>query len=196
MSYRSKIEGEEIQTSLDHDLKVLRQSKFNTELAEQAKSWILNIIKESSPDDFIPLIKSGVVLCKLAQALSESTNYGKIKYKESSMPFIQMENISNFLNFIKAYGVPQDEIFTTIDLYEEQDTTIVLQTIVSLSRYAHERDPSKYEVIGPKLAKKKPPVKPSKPIHLKGWSTAEYGYMKGSSQATEGVVFGNKRDVV
>ncbi len=108
-----------------------------------------------------------------------------------------MENISQFLTFVKNYGVPEDEVFQTIDLYEENDPTIVLQTIVSFSRYVHTKTPS-IPVIGPKLSTKQPPPKvPKKPQFLNDpkWSSFEYGYMKGASQSSEGVVFGNKRNI-
>lgn len=130
---------------------------------------------------------------RLANALG-----GAVKFKDSKMPFVQMENIANFLTFVKSYGIPEDETFQTVDLYEEGDIASVLQTIVSLSRYVHEKSPS-IPVIGPKLSTRQPPPKvPKKPSHLsKGpaWSSLEYGYMKGASQTSEGVVFGKHRNI-
>ena len=107
-----------------------------------------------------------------------------------------MENISMFINFAKRSGVPEDETFQTVDLYEARDPARVLQTIVSFSRYINEKHPQ-FPVIGPKLSKKQPPSIPKKPRHLNGpqWSSVEYGYMKGASQTSEGVVFGNKRNI-
>lgn len=108
-----------------------------------------------------------------------------------------MENISQFLTFVKKYGVPEDEVFQTIDLYEENDPAIVLQTIVFFSRYVHKKQPE-IPVIGPKLStKQQPPKIPKKPKFLNDpqWSSFEYGYMKGASQSSEGVVFGNKRNI-
>lgn len=107
-----------------------------------------------------------------------------------------MENISQFLNYAKSIGVPVDETFQTVDLYEENDPTIVLQTIVSFSRYVNKKYPQ-FPVIGPKLSTKQPPVVPKKPKRLNSsqWSTFEYGYTKGASQSSEGVVFGNRRNI-
>ncbi|KAH3673188.1 hypothetical protein WICMUC_003806 [Wickerhamomyces mucosus] len=168
-------------SSLDSDLKELRKSKFDQNLANEAKNWILAIIGETTSKPFIELIKSGVVLCKLANSFNETH---EIKFKESSLPFIQMENISKFLNFVKAYGVPQDEVFQTIDLYEEQDTTIVLQTIISFSRYVHIKNPD-IPVIGPKLTKKQPPAKPKKPVNLVGWNGGDNCLDSGSTSPEE-----------
>ena len=98
----------------------------------------------------------------------------------------------------RQYGVPEDELFQTIDLYEEQDPAIVYQSLKSLSRYANKKHPQKFPVIGPQLATKRPrPPKAAKPSHLQGvgWSSMEYGSMKGANQSSEGVVFGQKRDI-
>lgn len=107
-----------------------------------------------------------------------------------------MENISKFIQFSKIQGVPEDESFQTVDLYEEQDPASVLQTIISFSRYINEKNPQ-FPIIGPKLSKKQPPVIPKKPKHLNGpqWSSVEYGYMKGANQSSQGVVFGTKRNI-
>ncbi|CAI6900671.1 ANL_collapsed_G0053590.mRNA.1.CDS.1 [Saccharomyces cerevisiae] len=95
----------------------------------------------------------------------------------------------SILSFSRKYGVPEDELFQTIDLFEKKDPAIVFQTLKSLSRYANKKHPDRFPVLGPQLSTKKPrpPVK-SKPKHLQdgtGWSTFEYGYMKGASQATK-----------
>lgn len=109
----------------------------------------------------------------------------------------QMENIANFLTFVKSYGVPEDETFQTIDLYEECDVASVLQALVSLSRYVHTKSPQ-IPVIGPKLSTKQPPSVPRKPAHLNpgpAWNTVQYGYMGGASQGSERIVFDKRRDV-
>lgn len=57
---------EEVVTSLDADLRALRHSKYNLQLADQAKIWIFKeVLKENIPsDDLIKLLKDGVILCK------------------------------------------------------------------------------------------------------------------------------------
>lgn len=53
--------------------------------------------------------------------------------KKSNLPYVQMENISKFLNTLERFGIPKSELFTTVDLYEEKD----MQTVVlSLERLA------------------------------------------------------------
>lgn len=189
-------------TSLDEDLKALRGAKFSQAAIEDIKSWIfLSVLKETPPNEpLIESLKNGIALCKLANKLNapdETTNGDLIKWKESKMPFVQMEQISQFLNFARSYGVPEDELFQTVDLFEEKDPASVYQTLKSLSRYANKKNPDLFPVIGPQLATKRPrpPVK-QKPKHLgAGWSTTEYGYMGGASQSSEGIVFGQRRNI-
>lgn len=202
MSYTKKADV----TSLDEDLKTLRESKFSPDAVKSIEMWIYeSILREKCPDQSVSLLESlkdGIVLSKLANILSEADTAGLqlIRWKESRMPFVQMEQISQFLSFARSYGVPEDELFQTVDLYEEKDPASVYQTLKSLSRYANKKHPERFPVLGPQLATKKPrPLIKDKPKHLRtgesGWSTYEYGYMKGASQKSEGVVFGQRRDI-
>lgn len=189
-------------TSLDDDLKLLRDSKFSQDAIDDIKTWIfVSVLREQLPTQpLLDSLKSGVILCKLANTLNaadDSAGGGSLKWKDSRMPFVQMEQIAQFLSFARSYGVPEDELFQTVDLFEEKDPAIVYQTLKSLSRYANKKHPELFPVIGPQLATKRPqpPVKP-KPKHLQtGWSTSEYGFMGGASQQTEGVVFGQRRNI-
>ncbi len=45
-----------------------------------------------------------------------------------------MENISNFLKACRAFGVPEHDLFETVDLYDEKDMNVVLVCLLSLSR--------------------------------------------------------------
>ncbi|QLQ81741.1 hypothetical protein HG537_0F05020 [Torulaspora globosa] len=189
-------------TSLDEDLKLVREAKFSREAIEDIKRWIFqSVLEDVVPEEsLIESLKDGTVLCRLANRLySADVGNGTelIKWKKSTMPFVQMEQISQFLSFARSYGVPEDELFQTVDLFEEKDPAIVYQTLKSLSRYANKKHPQKFVVLGPQLATKRPrpPIK-QKPKHLQaGWSTTEYGYMGGASQTTEKIVFGQRRDI-
>lgn len=198
-------------TTLDEDLKLLRDSKFSKESIEEIKNWIFNVVlkvkeQPSSESSLLDLLKDGTILCQLANTLKSEddpneTNF--IKWKHSNLPFVQMEQISQFLSFARGYGVPEDELFQTIDLYESKDPSAVYQTLKSLSRYANKKHPNRFSVLGPQLSEKRvsPPIK-RKPDHLRGnnniigWSTYEYGYMGGASQGSEHIVFGQRRNIL
>lgn len=165
-------------TSLDEDLRQLRNSKFSNEAIEEIKNWIFqSILQEevNSETTLLEALKDGTVLCKLSNVLYKADNSEVsmfIKWKESKMPFVQMEQISQFLAFSRAYGVPEDELFQTVDLFGDKDSAIVYQNLKSLSRYANKNHPDLFPVIGPQLATKKPcpPVK-GKPEHLQSSSS-------------------------
>lgn len=195
-------------TSLDEDLKQLRSQKFSLEAVEEIKDWIFKDVlhRDRTPQGpLLALLKDGTVLCQVANILiqqdqNQDQGMAVIKWKESKMPFVQMEQISQFLSFARRYGVPEDELFQTVDLYEELDPASVYQTLKSLSRYANRKHPTRFHVLGPQLVEKRapPPVK-RKPEHLKAsqmWSTQEYGYMGGASQGSENVVFGQRRNIL
>ncbi|QPG76474.1 hypothetical protein FOA43_003863 [Brettanomyces nanus] len=190
-------------TNLDQDLKASRLAKYhNSKLIQETKYWLVSILGDRIDRDYlintdlIEVLKDGSILCQLIKCV---WGEGSLKFKTSKMAFVQMENIEKFLNFIKFQGVPQDELFQTVDLYEAKDPYQVVMTLQALSRVIKDKFGSQFSMIGPAISHKhERPKVPAKPQYLKGdtpWSTIEYGYIKGSNQATEHVVFGSRRDI-
>lgn len=56
------------------------------------------------------------------------------KINESKMAFKCMENINNFLEVAKAMGVPAQETFQTVDLWERMNLNAVVICLQSLGR--------------------------------------------------------------
>lgn len=110
------------------------------------------------------ILRDGILLCQLGNLTNIPNNPCK-KFKNSKMPFVQMENISLFLKTCEMVGVPHDEIFQTVDLYDGKDPYQVIVTLISFSRFANQLN-GDIPVIGPKVAKIKPSV-PTKPIRLR-----------------------------
>ena len=74
-----------------------------------------------------------------------------VRYKESSMPFVQMENISHFLRACQnsPLQLQPHDVFQTVDLYEKKDPAQVIQCIGAFSRRANAVKPSAFpRVIG------------------------------------------------
>ena len=69
-----------------------------------------------------------------------------VKFKQSSMPFVQMENISHFLRACQTppLSLPPHDVFLTVDLYEAKDPAQVLQCISAFSRRANAIQPSRF----------------------------------------------------
>lgn len=160
-------------TNLDQDLRSSRSDKY-AKSEPEVKAWLFKVLKlpQSRIDeynsynlDLIEILKDGELLCKLGLLLNLQNNPCS-KYKNSKMPFVQMENISFYLKACELIGVPHDEIFQTVDLFEAKDPYQVVVTMISFSRRANENNKIAFaDVLGPKKAKVKPPV-PKKPLRL------------------------------
>lgn len=170
-----------------------RKDKYTSESAQDVKEWIETLLNESLGDrDPVERLKDGVLLCRLVNAIHPKS----ANFKVSKMPFVQMENIAAFLRAAESLGVPHYELFETVDLYEMKDPVQVLITIRSLSRHAHQKNPD-IPVLGPKLVQptlRKAPFK--KDTEAASWNVNQYGYMKGASQSTEGVIIGGAHHIV
>lgn len=160
-------------TNLDQDLSLSRDAKYQRS-QQEVSQWIFEALalpadnhrRSSDPKyDLIEMLKDGWMLCKLGDLLGLETPTKK--FKNSKMPFVQMENIMFFLQTCELIGVTHDEIFQTVDLFERKDPYQVIVTLMAFSRKANEINPSAFpKVIGPKVLKVKPPV-PHKPIALR-----------------------------
>jgi len=102
-------------------------------------SWIQQVSGQAintdgNVENFCEVLKDGKVLCNLANAMQPGVIR---KINDTQMAFKQMENINNFLNFVEAtVGVPKNESFMTVDLYEKQDPNSVLICLESMARKA------------------------------------------------------------
>lgn len=136
-------------------------AKYDRDEEIQAKNWIEDVLGQQlneefgrnqamGQQEFHKVLKDGVILCKLAQAI---IGPDAAKYKQKQMPFIQMENIGNFLRACEKYGVSKTDLFQTVDLYECQNMVQVINTIQALGRKAQAHG---YQgpTLGPKEASK------------------------------------------
>lgn len=138
-------------SSLDQDMRNLRLSRYTPQAANEARKWIESTLAEAiPPGDLLDALKDGVALCKLANLVLPPPG---IKFKQSAMPFIQMENISHFLKACEMppLSMPAHDRFLTVDLYENKDPAQVLQCLGAFSRQAHAVRPDAVRsTMGPK----------------------------------------------
>lgn len=85
----------------------------------------------SSTGSFHLLLKDGIVLCNLANKLRPGV-IDRISMRP--LPFLQMENISNFVRACRDLGVPSTDLFQTVDLFEGKDMYQVAICILTLAR--------------------------------------------------------------
>ncbi|KAI0909654.1 hypothetical protein F4823DRAFT_418901 [Ustulina deusta] len=138
-------------SSLDKDLRKLRLEKYTPAAAAEARSWIEGILGASlSSADLLEGLKDGVALCRLVNLAIGPPG---VKFKQSAMPFVQMENVSHFLRACQSppLNLQEHDMFLTVDLYEQKDPAQVLQCIGAFSRAAHAVNPDAFpSPIGPK----------------------------------------------
>ncbi|KAI1822685.1 hypothetical protein F4861DRAFT_513629 [Xylaria intraflava] len=138
--------------SLDKDLRKLRLEKYTPAAADEVRAWVEGILGSPLPaPDLLDGLKDGVALCKLVN-LAIGPQY-TVKFKQSAMPFVQMENISHFLRACQSppLNLQEHDMFLTVDLYEQKDPAQVLQCIGAFSRAAHALNPAAFpSPIGPK----------------------------------------------
>ncbi|KAI8053960.1 kinase-like domain-containing protein [Syncephalis plumigaleata] len=118
----SRADRQFVQFHLEHQ----RQSMM------AARRFIEIILEESLPsDDLHACLHDGVILCRVINKLRP----GMIQQiGRRSLPFVKMENISNFLNAAHELGLRSADLFRTVDLYEGKDMMQVAITLITLSR--------------------------------------------------------------
>ncbi|KAI9311637.1 calponin homology domain-containing protein [Dichotomocladium elegans] len=176
---------------IDRDIQRKIQSKYSIDNEQEARQWIEGVLGEPFPHiGFYESLKDGVILCKLIGKLLP----GQGSFRVSKMPFIQMENIAKFLAGAEKLGVPQFELFQTIDLYEKKNMTQVIDTVFSLSRHAYKAGLCS-SFLGPKLSEKHE-VEFSQEVLNAGkamYNPLHYGHRKGANQS--GIIFGARREI-
>ncbi|XP_065172560.1 myophilin [Atheta coriaria] len=166
-------------------------AKYSEELAQESLEWIRSITEDDintagDMDNFYEVLKDGTLLCKLANVIKP----GSVKkVNQSQMAFKCMENINAFLEAARAFGVPAQETFQTVDLWERQNLNSVVICLQSLGRKAHNYG---LHGMGPKEAEKN--ERHFSEDKLKAGQTIiglQMGSNKGANQS--GINFGNTR---
>ncbi|CAD5117792.1 DgyrCDS6544 [Dimorphilus gyrociliatus] len=172
--------------------------KYDVAAAQKVLDWMQELIgnnnsfPEAADSSCIgKAFNDGTILVTLANAIQENAIPAKYA-KPSTMAFKKMEAINMFIQFCRNYGVPDHELFETVDLYEEQNMVQVMTCLESLARKAKSKGGPGF---GPKEATKNQrnfsqevldQSKSALPLNSSGTN-------KGASQS--GMSFGNRRHV-
>ena len=116
---------------LDAELARKQDARYDHEAETLTMQWLESVTGYQLKSGFYECLKDGVVLCNLINRIHPNTIK---KIETSSMPFKQMENISNFLRATRTFGVAEFEVFETVDLYESKDLGSVIRCLNALSR--------------------------------------------------------------
>ena len=104
---------------LDAELEEKKMAKYDKELESQALTWITQLtgLRKAEGQSVHEFLKDGTVLCALMNTLQPDSCVAN----KSKMAFKQMENINNFLLAAEKYGVPRNDAFQTVDLYDDKN---------------------------------------------------------------------------
>ena len=108
-------------------------AKRDGNLDSEAQQWIESVLEEKFPDGvaYDDAIKDGIILCKLINKLSPGS-VAKITTKGGA--FALRANIELFNKAARAYGVSDNELFQTVDLFEKKNIAQVTLAIHALGR--------------------------------------------------------------
>lgn len=164
----------------------------NKEQEKEMLDWIGNVLGEATPSNvsYEDYLKDGVVLCNLINKIAPGS-VKKIQTKGSN--FQLMENIQRFQAAIKKYGVPEEEIFQTADLFERRNIPQVTLCLYALARITQKHPEYTGPALGPKMADaNKREFTEDQLRASEGHLNLQMGYNKGASQSGLGS-FGNSR---
>jgi len=129
--------------------------------AIEAGAWMAEVLGIAPPPEAADVeghhallhawLRSGELLCELINKLQPGTIS---RVSSSAMPFKQMENISNYIEACAALGVPNQDCFRSVELFEGKDLRAVVRNIHSLGRVAQRLEGFHGPTLGAKLAEK------------------------------------------
>ncbi|PRP82897.1 hypothetical protein PROFUN_06674 [Planoprotostelium fungivorum] len=131
---RSRTRGELKTLGLDAELKAKREASYDPTLEKEAKDYINSKVPTDFSAGFHETLKSGAVLCQFINKLSPNS-VGKVN--TGKMPFVQMENIANYLSACGKHGLANHDLFQTVDLFEAKNMNAVVNNVLAIKRKFH-----------------------------------------------------------
>lgn len=123
--------------SLTADIATKEEFKYNPEVEAAAIRWIEQMLDISSGgQSFFTFLKSGVVLCKLANKIQPQI---VPSVYEGSLAYRQIENIGSYITACQQWGLRDEELFETADLYAERNLNSVSNHIHVLAHWLAKR---------------------------------------------------------
>jgi len=134
----SAAHGQLAVASLQADIDTKEQFKYSTELEAIAQQWITDCLGDvfDSSKSFAENLKSGYILCSLMNKIKPGSIQ---KIHTTNVAYLQMENISHYLESCSAIGMRDTELFSTPDLFDAKKMTVVLNHIIALAKLMKKR---------------------------------------------------------
>ncbi|KAF2902791.1 hypothetical protein ILUMI_03399 [Ignelater luminosus] len=178
--------------SLERQVRAKLASKRDPQQDKEAQEWIETVLGAKFPPGqlYEDVLRDGTILCQLLNKLAP----GSVpKINTSGGQFKFMENINNFQDALKKYGVNDVDVFQTVDLYEKKDIAQVTNTVFALGRQTYKHPEWKGPYLGPKPSDEN--VREFSEEQLKAGQTViglQAGSNKGATQAGQNIGAGRK----
>jgi len=175
---------------IDAELAKKQAAKYDPVAEQEARDWISYMTGKPFPEgSFQEGLRDGVLLLEVLNSMIP----GSAVPNTSKMAFKQMENISTFLGHCVKLGVPKNDLFQTVDLFENQNMNQVILGIHAVSRTCNAQ--GLCPVIGPKLAEAAPRnFTPEVLAQSNAVFSSQMGFTGGANQS--GQNFGNRRHIM
>nr|CAD7458932.1 unnamed protein product [Timema tahoe] len=168
--------------------------KRESDQEKEAQEWIEKVVGERFPpgEPYEHALRNGVILCKLMNKLQP----GLVpKINSSGGDYKMMDNLSQFQKACTAYGVPDVDLFQTVDLWDFKNIAAVTTTIFAIGRTAYKHPEWRGPSLGPRPSEE----------HKREWTEEQLragetiiglqaGNNKGATQA--GQSFGATRKIL
>jgi len=111
------------------------QNKSSTLQELKVKQWIEEMLEQEldcESNGFAGLLRDSKILCRLLNKIQPGTIHTN-SYDEDPLPQYKMlENIKCFVKKCREMGVPEESLFMTIDLFEENNMKLVVECLLQL----------------------------------------------------------------
>ncbi len=141
---------ESLRYGFDREVHDTLRKKQDFELEWDVCDWMESLLRVPI-DDFYTSTRSGVLLCRLANAIRRDSI---ASINEKAIAMFEMENIRHFLGFCRGFGMSDWELFDAKDLYTASNLPHVVRSIHSFAR----RVSSEANYSGPRIVHRRPMI--------------------------------------
>lgn len=140
--------GSEAKTNahgMDKQIWARLNAKFDPERAQNALNWVCEVTGEGDPTgDFGEVLRNGYLISKMILIIDPDVKKRikkrRWKPKNTKLPFPAREQIEMFSKACKACGVRETDVFTSQDLWEQENLNNVVNTLYALNAQAVDMD--------------------------------------------------------
>jgi len=123
--------------SLNESLAQKLASKYDHSLEGTIRQWMSGLVEHpdllDSSVSLQALLKDGVIICELMNKLVPNAIK---RINRTTLPFKQMENISNYAAVCESMGLSESERFRTVDIYDGKDMNCVMNHFRTMKNLA------------------------------------------------------------